>query len=115
MLNKDMTLAPVNTTNVDDVTGLQAYNQQELTLEGEDWANFVTYLQEFGGYFKKNNGARLMDLFAKDYYDALEHCRQLGLDALQIHEIWDGCRTEADDGRFDDPAFWIFLTRDLDC
>ena len=114
MLDNTMTLAPLNTTNVSDVTGLLAYNTEELELDGQAWANFVTYAEEFGQGPKRNNGQRLMDLFARDYDDALEHCRQLGLDTLEVYDIY--CESEAvsDDDRFNHPLFWIYLARELD-
>ena len=114
MLDNKMTLAPLNTTNVSDVTGLLAYNSEELELTGQAWANFVTYAQEFGQGPKKTNGERLMDLFARDYYDALEHCRQLGLDTLEVYDIYQATDVESDDDRFSDPIFWIYLARELD-
>ena len=114
MLDKNMTLAPTVTTNVSDVTGLLGYNSEELELTGQAWAHFVTYAEEFGQGPKRNNGERLMDLFARDYYDALEHCKQLGLDTLEVYDIYCESSAAADDDRFSDPIFWIYLARELD-
>ena len=114
MLDNTMTLAPINTTNVSDVTGLKAENETEAQQTGQAWALFVNYFQEFGQGPKKNNGQRLIDLFGRDYYDAVEHCRQLGLEALEVYDIYCESDAAADDDRFSDPIFWLYLAKDLD-
>ena len=69
---------------------------------------------EYNANIKQAELIQILEKLGTKYTEAVNTLYDLGLDSLQIYDLVNDHEIAADDDRFKDPLFWIYLGRDLD-
>ena len=69
---------------------------------------------EYNANIKQSELIQILEKLGTKYTEAVNSLFDLGLDSLQIYDLVNDHEIVADDDRFKDPLFWIYLGRDLD-
>ena len=69
---------------------------------------------EYNANIKQSELIQILEKLGTKYTEAVNTLFDLGLDSLQIYDLVNDHEIVADDDRFKDPLFWIYLGRDLD-
>ena len=69
---------------------------------------------EYNANIKQAELIQILEKLGTKYTEAVNTLFDLELDSLQIYDLVNDHEIKADDNRFDDPLFWIYLGRDLD-
>ena len=69
---------------------------------------------EYNANIKQAELIQILEKLGTNYTEAVNTLFDLGLDSLQIYDLVNDHEIVADDDRFKDPLFWIYLGRDLD-
>ena len=69
---------------------------------------------EYNANIKQTELIQILEKLGTKYTEAVNTLYDLGLDSLQIYDLVNDHEIVADDDRFKDPLFWIYLGRDLD-
>ena len=69
---------------------------------------------EYNANIKQSELIQILEKLGTKYTEAVSTLFDLGLDSLQIYDLVNDHEIVADDDRFKDPLFWIYLGRDLD-